>query len=254
VLRADDSPGFIRGFRTVRAILQRAARERHPGDTTHVLIEDFLPGDEVAVEGLLENGELRPLALFDKPDPLDGPTFEETLYVTPSRHPVALQGAVMEEVTRGCRALGLRDGPVHAELRLCRGEPWLLEVAARTIGGLCSRTLRFGFGVSLEELILQHHLRRPTSELHRERHAAGVMMIPVPRAGVLRGVEGLEAARATPHVAELTLSVHVGARLEPLPDGHRYMGFIFARAETPEVVEQALRDATALLRFRVEPT
>jgi len=253
VMRADDPDGFVRAFHRVRTILHRAATEGRPVDTGHVLVEDFLPGEEVALEGLIDGGELRPLALFDKPDPLDGPLFEETLYVTPSRHPVAVQGAVVEEVGRACRALGLCEGPVHAELRLCRGEPWLLEVAARTIGGLCSRTLRFGTGISLEELILRHHLRLPTADLRREQLAAGVLMIPVPRAGVLRAVHGLAAARSSPNVEELTLSVHVGATLEPLPEGHRYVGFLFARAETPERVERALREAHAHLRFDVDP-
>jgi hypothetical protein len=195
---------------------------------------------------------LKVLALFDKPDPLDGPTFEETIFVTPSRLPAGVQAQIEAEAAAGCRALGLREGPVHVELRLRDGRPWLLEVAARTIGGLCSRTLRFGAGVSLEELVLRHALGQGVAELSREHAAAGVMMIPVPGAGVLRGVGGIEEARAVPCIEEVTLTVHRGARLVPLPEGHRYVGFIFARAAEPAEVESALRQAHRCLRFDVD--
>jgi hypothetical protein len=252
VLRADDPHEFEAAFARICAILERHdARER--GRSRWLLVEDYLPGDEVALEGLLERGRLRVLALFDKPDPLVGPTFEETLYVTPSRLPAALQRAIARETERGCRALGLVEGPVHAELRLHAGAPWLLEIAARTIGGLCSRALRFGAGISLEELILRHALRRPVRELTRERQASGVMMIPMPGRGILREVRGLARARAVPGVQEVVLSVHRGAELVPLPEGHRYPGFIFARARRPEQVERALRAAHACLEFVLEP-
>jgi hypothetical protein len=196
---------------------------------------------------------LRVLALFDKPDPLEGPFFEETLYVTPSRMSPATRARIARETERGCEALGLREGPVHAELRLHRGEPRIIDMAARTIGGLCSRTLRFGAGVSLEELILTHALGRDTDALQRESAAAGVMMIPIPRAGVLRRTEGLDAARAVDGIREVTLTRHPGAELVPLPEGHSYLGFIFAGCEGPERVEAALRRAHARLRFVIDP-
>jgi biotin carboxylase len=252
VLRADDRESFVDAFRRIAAILRGSDVASRAGDRRHVLVEDYLPGDEVALEGLLEAGRLPVLALFDKPDPLEGPTFEETLFVTPSRYGEETQRNVAAEAAKGCSALGLRDGPVHAELRLHDGRPWLLEVAPRTIGGLCSRALRFGAGVSLEELVLLHALGRDTAELERETVAAGVMMIPVPAAGRLRRIEGVAAAREVAGIEEVTISAHVGAELVPLPEGHRYVGFIFARGDEPAEVEALLRRAHSLLRFEIE--
>jgi biotin carboxylase len=252
VIRADTPEQFVRAWKTIASILIEQKAAGRDGDVEHLLVEGYIPGEELAIEGLLEQGRLRALAVFDKPDPLEGPTFEETLFVTPSRQPRELQRAAIEETARGCTALGLREGPVHAELRLRRGQPWLLEVAARTIGGLCSRALRFGAGVSLEELILRHQLGRPTADLTLAGRAAGVMMIPVPRAGILRDVEGIDAARALPDIEEITLSVHRGAELVPLPIGHRYIGFIFARADSPQRVEAALREAHSHLLLTIE--
>jgi hypothetical protein len=155
-------------------------------------------------------------------------------------------------VAAGCRALGLREGPVHAELRIHDGRPWLVEVAARTIGGLCSRTLRFGAGITLEELVLRHALGRPVRDEAREKRAAGVMMIPIPRAGLLREVRGLEDARSAALIEEVTITVHRGGRLVPLPRGDRYLGFIFARGDDPADVERALRDAHGRLTPEIE--
>src|SRR5438045_7004101 len=179
------------------------AQRRDP-DLGRVLIEQFIPGPEVSLEGLLTRGQLHVLALFDKPDPLDGPFFEETLYVTPSRHPAPLQDAVARAVSDGCAALGLSEGPVHAEVRLSPDGPRLLEIAARSIGGLCGRALRFGVGVTLEELLLLHALGHAPS-VSRERAAAGVLMLPIQRGGVLREVRGLEAARRVPPIAAVLI-------------------------------------------------
>jgi hypothetical protein len=217
------------------------------------VVESFVPGAEVAVEGLLRDGALDVLAVFDKPDPLDGPYFEETLYVTPSRHPDATVRAVHELVAAACRALGLVEGPVHAEARLPPdGAPVLLEVAARTIGGLCSRTLRFGLGTSLEEIVLRHALGLPIRDLQRERTAAGVMMLPIHRRGVLRGVHGADAARTVTGVVGLEITIPVGKRVEPLPEGDRYLGFLFARGDTAESVERSLRDGAAILDIVID--
>jgi biotin carboxylase len=243
VLRADDPESFVEAFRRIAAILADPDVAGRSGDKAHLLVEDYLPGREVALEGLLKGGELRVLALFDKPDP--------TLYVTPSRHPNLTRREVAQEAACGCRALGLQEGPVHVELRLDHGEPWIVGIAARTIGGLCSRALHFGSGLSLEELVLHHALGLSTSKLHRERAASGVMVIPVPRGGILRRVHGLDAARAEPGIEEVVLAAHVGAELVPLPEGHRYLGFLFARAGAPDEVEQALRRAQARLAFEI---
>ena len=254
VLRADDAASFVAAFRRIAEILALPDENPRAGDREHLLVEGYLPGDEVSLEGLLSDGALRPLALFDKPDPLEGPAFEETLFVTPSRHDPAIQQRAIDEVAAACAALGLREGPIHAELRLHDGHPWILEVAPRTIGGLCSRALRFGAGVSLEELVLMHALGRQTSGLSRERRASGVMMIPIPGTGWLRGVEGTDAARGEEGIEEVTLSLHTGAELLPPPEGHRYLGFIFARGDDPAGVEAALRRAHARLRFDIADT
>ncbi len=264
VIRADDREEFAAAWRRIEKILddpEVAARgnfraplsaDRAPHPAREILVEDFISGREVALEGLLREGELNVLALFDKPDPLEGPYFEETIYVTPSRLPGRTQERVAQVASRGALALGLRDGPVHAELRVNESGPRLIEIAARSIGGLCSRTLRFGTGMSLEELILRHALRMEMPEPQRERRAAGVMMIPIPRGGVLEEVRGLPEARTVPDVEDVTISAHLGQRLVPLPEGSRYLGFIFSRAATPERAETALREAHGWLEFEIK--
>ena len=254
VIRADRESDFVAAWRRIAAILDDPEAARRGGAAAReILVEEFLPGGEVALEGLLERGRLRVLALFDKPDPLDGPYFEETIYVTPSRLAPEAQERIASVASSAAAALGLVDGPVHAELRVGAGggEVRVLEIAARSIGGLCSRTLRFGTGLSLEELILRHALGSTVDGLDRESRAAGVMMIPIPRAGVLEGVDGIEEARAVPNVTDVTISAHPGQTLVPLPEGSRYLGFLFARSQTPGEAEEALRRAHAALRFRI---
>jgi biotin carboxylase len=251
VIRADDEAGFVAAFRRIAAILRTPEVAAHGADAEQILVEGFIPGREVALEGLLVDGELTVLALFDKPDPLDGPFFEETLYVTPSRLPAAEQEAIRHVTGWAALALGLREGPVHAELRVNAAGPWVIELAARSIGGLCSRTLRFGTGMSLEEVILRHALGIELDSLERERQPAGVMMLPIPRAGVLQAVHGQEAAERVPGIEAVTITAHRGQELVPLPEGSRYLGFVFARAETPEAVEAALREAHRLLSFDI---
>jgi biotin carboxylase len=236
VIRADDADG-------VRAAVQRV----HDMVDCALLIEEYVPGDEVAVEGLLRDGTLEVLAIFDKPDPLVGPYFEETIYVTPSRHPDDSQARISEVTAHAAAALGLTEGPVHAELRVDGTRIWVIEIAARSIGGLCARALRFGAGISLEEVILRHALQLPLDGIARETAASGVMMLPIARAGVLREVRGQDAARAVPGVTGLEITVPIGRRVLPLPEGDRYLGFLFARADTPEAVEAALRAGQAAL-------
>jgi biotin carboxylase len=239
VIRADNPEEAAAAAARIRAIV---------GDPdAELLVEEFVPGDEVAVEGLLTDGRLEILAVFDKPDPLNGPYFEETIYVTPSRKP---RGAIEAATAHAAAALGLTDGPIHAEMRLTP-EPVVLELAARSIGGLCSRSLRFGLGVSLEEVILRHALGMPPGHLRREDRASGVMMLPIPRAGTLNEVRGQDEARATEHIAGVEISIAPGKPVVPLPEGDRYLGFIFAKADTPEQVEQALREAHAKLEIDI---
>jgi biotin carboxylase len=244
VIRADDESGFVEAFRRVAAILARPDARGLGGATDRmVLLESYLPGTEVAVEGLLTHRDLRVLAIFDKPDPLEGPWFEETIYVTPSRRAPEEQRAIEEETARAATALGLTDGPLHAELRVRDGLPTLVEIAPRSIGGLCSRALRFGGGISLEELLLRHAVGLDGAGAPRETTASGVMMIPIPRSGVLEAVRGQDAARAVRGIEDLRLTIPLGAPVEPPPEGARYLGFLFARAETPGGVEAALREA-----------
>jgi biotin carboxylase len=249
VIRADDSDTLLAACERVRPLLQEAAS---PEEREHLLVEDFLPGTEVALEGILDRGQLQVLAVFDKPDPLDGPFFEETYYVTPSRLSPELLAMVSRRVEETCRAYGLREGPVHAELRVTGGEAWPLEVASRTIGGQCARLLGLGSGHTLESLVLAQAVGRPLA-LQADDEAAGVLMIPIPRAGVLRRVEGVLDAAGVPYVEDVEISIREGYELVPLPEGSSYLGFIFARAPTPELVEQALRRAHACLNVVTAP-
>jgi biotin carboxylase len=250
VIRADDPASFVAAHARLRSILAEPEAAACGEPARHFLVEEFISGYEVALEGLLVNRRLHVLALFDKPDPLDGPFFEETIYVTPSRVPAGLQATIVQCAERAARALGLAEGPVHVELRYNDrgGGPWLIELAARPIGGRCSAVLRFGDG-TLEELILRHALGMPIPSLEREAVAAGVMMIPIPGAGVLREVQGVADARAVPLVEDVQITAHPGERLVPFPEGSRYPGFIFARGETPAAVEAALREAHRRLAF-----
>ncbi len=251
VIRANDVDQFVAAFRRIAALLRRDDVHAR-GDAAHYLLaEAYVPGIEVALEGLLRERRLETLAIFDKPDPLQGPFFEETIYVTPSRLPESMQRRVHAVTAEACAALGLTEGPVHAELRINDDGPWIIEIAPRTIGGLCSRTLRFGTGMTLEEIVLRHALGRPVGSLVRERGAAGVMMIPIPRGGTLRGVTGRDAAAAVPGVEDVTITMHVGQEVVPLPEGGQYLGFVFARGDTSDDVEKALRAAHAHLVFDI---
>ncbi len=247
VIKANDEEDFILAWARVLSIIktENAAPE--------VLVESYIPGVEVALEGLLENGVLRVLALFDKPDPLDGPFFEETIYVRPSRLSGQTQERVFACTQKATRALGLTMGPVHAELRINQEGIYVIEVAARPIGGRCSKALRFGLEVSLEEFILRQALGLKTSALEPDPMPSGVMMIPIPQAGVLRQVNGLEAARAVLGIEEVLMMARMGQKVVPLPEGARYLGFIFCRAKTPELVEQGLRQAHKCLELVIDP-
>ena len=249
VMRADNPDEFVATFGRLVSILRTAEAGEGDPEVQQILVESYLPGVEVAVEGLLIGGELTALAIFDKPDPLEGPFFEETLYVTPSRHPAAVQGEILEATQQAIAALGLTEGPVHAELRINEAGCWILEVAPRSIGGYCSRALRFGAGISLEELILQHALGLPLASTHPATPASGVMMIPIPKAGILCEVQGVEQAQAVPGIDEIRITIPVGRAVVPLPEGSQYLGFIFARDQTPELAEAALRAAHSRLNF-----
>jgi biotin carboxylase len=248
VIRANNRQEFIAAFQRLKRLLLNEGYDEHE---TSFLVEDFIPGVEVALEGLLTHGQLKVLALFDKPDPLDGPFFEETIYVTPSRLPEETQQAISRCVAAAAASLGLREGPVHAELRVNEAGPWMLEIAGRSIGGLCSTILEFGTGMCLEELILRHALGEEVAGIERDSHAAGVMMIPIPGAGILKAVHGVEEAEATPLITGVEITAKLNHQLTPLPEGASYLGFIFARGDTPAAVEKAIRKAHSHLRFEI---
>lgn len=250
VIRADNPAEFVAAAQRLGRMLAEFAPL---GVAKPYLVEDFIPGFEVALEGMLDQGRLTVLALFDKPDPLDGPFFEETIYVTPSRLPSATQQAIADCVALAAQSLGLQGGPVHAELRVNERGPWMLEVAGRSIGGLCSQTLRFDLDVSLEELILRQACGLPLPPTQREQRASGVMMIPIPGPGILQRVSGIEQAKAVPLIEGVEITAKLNYPLVPLPEGESYLGFIFARGETPAAVEAALRSAHAELHFTIAP-
>jgi biotin carboxylase len=247
VMRADTPAELEAAIARLTRLIGRDSPEARP-----YLVESYIPGVEVALEGLLDNGRLIVLALFDKPDPLDGPFFEETIYVTPSRLPVKKQAAITATTAAAARALGLVAGPIHAELRVNDGGVWIVEIAGRSIGGLCSRVLRFGVAASLEELILRQAAGLGVGDTTRRAGAAGVMMIPIPEAGLLRAVAGVDEAAAVPLIESIEITARLNYPLVPLPEGDSYLGFIFARGASPAEVEAALRQAHGCLRFTID--
>ena len=255
VMRCDSPAEFRASYRRLERLLAQPEVAALGGElATRILVEQFVVGREVAVEALASAGRVEILAIFDKPDPLDGPFFAETLYITPSRLAAQTQQAVAEVTTRAAAALGLHHGPIHAELRLAASGPVILEVAARAIGGLCGRVLRFGAGMSLEELVLRHATGRPLPERPGQTGSgAGVMMLPVEQAGTYRSVRGLAAARRVPHISGIEITAKPGQALLPLPEGESYMGFIFAQAPSPAAAEEALRRAAQRLAFVIAP-
>jgi biotin carboxylase len=247
VIRANDPGEFVAAFHRIAALLSDPDILRLRDEQDRFLqVEGFIEGREFALEGILTGGKFRVLALFDKPDPLEGPYFEETIYVTPSREPAETQRDIVRTTESAVQTLGLTHGPVHAEMRVNRRGVWMLEVAARPIGGLCARVLS-----GLEDLILRNAAGEDVSEIEMARDAAGVMMIPIPREGIYASTAGLEQARTTPGVEDVIISAKEGQKLMPLPEGASYLGFIFARGHSPQEVERALRASHEQLRFEI---
>lgn len=247
VIRANDAGEFVAAFRRIGKILADPDIARlHEDNDRFLQVEEFIEGREFALEGILTEGRLRVLALFDKPDPLNGPFFEETIYTTPSRENLAAQTAIIETTQSAVHALGLINGPIHAEMRVNAQGVWMLEVAARLIGGLCARVLP-----GLQDLILRHAAGDDPGELAMPAPASGVMMIPIPRQGIYVGVEGMEQARAQPGIEDVIITAKQGQKLLPLPEGASYLGFVFARGQTALEVEAALRNAHERLRFQI---
>jgi biotin carboxylase len=253
VIRADDREEFAAAYDRIAALLARPdVRAARSGLGDEILVEAFIPGREFAIEGVLASGALQVFTIFDKPDPLDGPFFEETIYLTPSALDVAERCALVTLVENATAALGLRHGPIHAECRVGPHGAFVLEVAARPIGGLCSRALRFTGDVSLEHVLLRHAMGEDVSGLSRESQASGVMMIPIPRRGILKRVDGVREAQAVANVTEIYVSAQIGQYLERLPEAGSYLGFIFARGESPADVDAALREAHGRITFAID--
>ncbi|MBE0622954.1 MAG: ATP-grasp domain-containing protein [Burkholderiales bacterium] len=248
VIRADTPHAYAQAVRWVRDIQAKADRD---SVALGLVVESFISGSEHALEGLLQDGRLRVLALFDKPDPLDGPYFEETIYLTPSRLTQDKQNEIAQTVQRACALAGLKTGPVHAEMRANAQGVWMLEIAARSIGGLCGRILRHALGMSLEELILRQALNLPLPEV-QPGAANGVMMIPIPQHGILHGVRGLDQASAVAGVSDIQITAIAGQLIAPPPEGAAYLGFIFAQGSSPEAVESSLRKAQQQLVFDIQ--
>ncbi len=247
VIRANNAQEFVTAFRRIQALLADPDIARlHDEQDRFLQVESFIEGCEFALEGILTNGRLRVLALFDKPDPLDGPYFEETIYLTPSRESAGTQREMVRTTEFAVQALGLEHGPIHAEMRVNSRGVWVLEVAARPIGGLCARVLP-----GLEDLILRHAAGDDIAAIAMPSGAAGVMMIPIPREGIYMAVEGLEEARSKSGVEDIVITAKQGQKLIPLPEGNSYLGFIFARANLPDAVERALRASHQQLRFEI---
>ncbi len=251
VIRADNEGEFTAAFRRIEKMLTGAdVLQMREERNRYIQVESFIPGQEFAIEGLMTRGRLQILALFDKPDPLDGPFFEETLYVTPSREPAAVQRALREAAAAAARALGLWHGPVHAELRYNAQGCWMLEMAARPIGGLCSGALQFA-GASFEELLLRHAAGEYLAKIQNDNGASGVLMIPVPREGIYQSASGIAEAESIAGVERVVITAKEGQKLTPWPEGSSYLGFVFARAVAPAAVERALRGAHEKLHFQI---
>lgn len=249
VIRVDDAVQLSRAIQQVQRIQTRVQRG---ADALGLLVETFIPGIEVALDGVLTQGTLQVLAVFDKPDPLNGPYFEETLYITPSRLPEATQTELITAVHRACEAAGVSEGVIHAEARINDSGVWLLEIAPRGIGGLCGRMLLATLGMGSAEIVLRHAVGLPLPK-QTSNEAAGVMMIPIPVKGILWGVDGVSAARELPHISGIEITAQPGQVMAPPPEGAAYLGFIFSRAATPAAVEAALRTAHAALDIRIQP-
>ncbi len=249
VIRADNEQQFLDACQTLRPILASAANEF---EQSHILIEAYIDGIEIAYEGYLDNGKLHTITVFDKPDPLVGPYFEETIYVTPSSLNDKLLAKLEDILQKACDAYQLRTGPVHAECRIDRDNNiWILEIASRTIGGDCARVLD-SENFNIEELAILLATGQPVS-VSQPDYARGVMMIPVRQKGLLKRVEGLLAARNTEHIDKVDIIIRQGHELIPLPEGNQYLGYIFAHAETTDKVVAAIRQAYAQLNFVTSP-
>ena len=251
VIRADNELELRQAISRDRELLN-SMNDLNEAAKRYLLVEKYIDGVEVAIEAMLYSGQLKILTIFDKPEPLVGPFFEESYYISPTKQTQVMQDRLQALLQQACQAYGLTEGPIHAECRIKDGEAYIIEVAARTIGGMCARLLSVGTGHSLEKIVLLHAMGREIA-IAEQQQAAGVLMIPIPKAGILKRVEGMLAAQSVANIDEIAIQVAEGHELVPLPEGASYLGFIFASADTADEVEQALRTAHAHLNFVIAP-
>ena len=253
VIRVNDKQEFVHAFHEIHQLLTKPEiRDKGKDRAKEILVEEYIPGDEFALEGLMVEGDLKVLALFDKPDSLTGPYFPETFYITPTSLSNDQQHGIHKTTQAAANAIGLIDGPIHAELRTNYNGIWPIEIAARSIGGLCSRVLRFSGNMSLEEIIIRHSLGRDVTSVSQQNEARGVLMLHVAKAGILQEIRGLENAKEICEIEEIVITIPIEQNVEPLPQGARYIGFIFAKAETSLKVIEALRQAYGCLEIIIK--
>ena len=244
VLRVNSFKDFVKGFELLSDLLTEMKVKKRGGDQVKwILVEEYIPGKEVSIEGIVNEGKLKDLAIFDKPEPLEGPIFQETILITPSILDEHLEFSLLETAQIALKALGIRKGPVHIELRINDKGNYILECAARSIGGLCSKVLEFKGGMSLEELILRSALGRNVEKTQLIDKAKGVMMMPTEKRGILREIHGIKAALAVKGITDVQITIKPGEMLEPLPKGDRYLGFLFAEGKDQDTVKIALQEA-----------
>jgi len=249
VIRVESQVDFAAACERIAKITNEST---DPFERSHLLVEQYIDGIEVAFEGYLYDAQLQVLAIFDKPDPLVGPYFQETIYVTPSTLDKVIQHRIKRRVAEACHAFGLTTGPVHAELRIDHEDAWIIEVASRTIGGDCGRSLDNGLDMSIEEMAISLAIGKKLTT-GQVTEATGVMMIPILTSGLLRRVEGLEEARRVPGIDKVDIVLPYGHELVPLPEGNQYLGYIFAHGEESETVTQSLREAYDTLTVVTAP-
>jgi hypothetical protein len=248
VIRVDNEQQLVAALSRIFGIIESSGPE-HP---RVVLIESYIPGSEYVVEGLLSGGNWQTIIIFGKPNPLEGPFFEETIYIAPPDLEIGVKRNMIEVVRRACAVYGLEHGPIHAECRVNEAGVWLIELTPRTIGGKCSRLFELGTSVALEDIVILNSLGRQVS-ISPPTEFIGVMMIPVPGPGIVRRIEGINAASSVEHIEAIEIDVKPGQQLVPWPEGSSYPGFIFARGSRSQLVLNALNKAHKTLRFVLAP-
>lgn len=253
VIRADTVDEFEKAFQyTSRIIVDLDMRPSAVRDRSGILVEQYIPGEEYTVELLMHEGKPYSLAVFEKPDPLEGPYFEEGIYVTPIRRDEKIRSLLVEAAIRGSRALGIETGPCHCELRLSGELPYILEIAARPIGGFCSQVFADLMGFDLHDLVLQNAVGLPVMPPPiADGVALGVMMLPVPGRGNLARVSGVDRALDIDGIMSVKIHVEAGSRILPYPEQSCYIGTVLATGSSADEVVARLKSAAKAVSFEL---